>query len=185
MNHDENKILNSKTSASAKLKKLAKTNKSGKFLNVSTGVSDVTLSKALKAQTNLSELKDKVKELESLLKEYKDQIKGQIAQIETSDEDDVVYTNNGMRAYKYPKNELVGKVDELELEKLARKRKIYKKVFKTIRVVDEEGLVEVLKNNKITTDEFYKISLTDNTPILEISHVQEVKTQSDEDKDVI
>jgi predicted transcriptional regulator len=176
-------ILMSKKSTSQKLKDLSKYE--GQHINVSEGVSELTLSNALKVKSQLEEIEAQQKELEKRYQALRDQIVDELSDIQASQYDTVEYVNNGKRAHLYPKNTQSGKIDEVKLEKLARKKKIYSKIFKPTVVVDDKELIKALQDGTISTDEFRAITLQKITHVLEIKLVSETKVQEVEDLSVV
>jgi hypothetical protein len=171
MSNKENdvKILMSKKSDSAKLKELSK--KSGQHINVTTGIDDETLTNALKKKVQMEQLERELKELDSQYQGLRDELLQQVSLIQTSELDSVEYVGDGKRLYKYPKNSKSGKYNEHELKELAKKKKVYGKIFKKTVVVDETELIKALQQGKITAEEFREITIQQISPVLEIKFV--------------
>ena len=175
------KVLMSKKSDSSKLKELSK--KEGQHLNVNDGIDEMTITLALKKKTQMEELERELKQLDSEYQKLRDELLSQVETIQDSEYDTVEYTNNGKRLFKYPKNTKSGKYDEKQLAELAKKRKIYSKIFKKVVTVDEGALIKALQEKKITAEEFRAISIQQISPVLELKYVNE-GSQSVEDNDL-
>jgi hypothetical protein len=145
----------------------------GSYLNATDGVDVFTLTQILKKKTQLEELKKAVKEFEAEYNGLRDEIVGQIEQIETSKYDTVDVVLDNMRAKKYPRNSKAGKVDEEKTMEFARKKKIIGRLYEKKLVLNEEKLVELLEDGTITQNEFIKISIQAISPVLEVSYVDE------------
>jgi hypothetical protein len=88
--------------------------------------------------------------------------------------------------YVYPKNTKSGKYDEKLLEQLARKNKIYKKIFEPTVKINETELLNAMLEEKITPDEFRAITLQVLTDVAEMKVVAEgsgVQSNSEQDTD--
>jgi hypothetical protein len=166
---NDTKVLMSKKSDSAKLKELSK--KAGQHINVTTGIDDEVLILALKKKVQMEQLERELKELDSSYQGLRDQLLQQVSLIQTSELDSVEYVNQGKRLYKYPKNTKSGKYNEKELAELAKKRKVYSKIFKKVVTVDEAELIKAMQQGKITAEEFRAITIQQISPVLEIKHV--------------
>ncbi len=164
-------ILMSKKNNAQKLKDLSKFE--GQHINVSDGVSELTLSNALKVKAQLEEIEAQQKELERRYQSLRNQIVDELTDIQANQYDSVEYVNNGKRAYLYPKNTQSGKLDEDKLKQLARKKKIYSKIFKPTVMVDDTELIKALQEGLITPDEFRQVTLQKITHVLEIKAVNE------------
>ena len=162
------KILTSKKTDSAKLKELSKIE--GKHINISQGIEKETLTLALKKKTQMEELERELKELEKGYQTLRDAILFQIEGIQESEYDTVEYVNDGQRAFKYPKNSKSGQVDEKKLEELARKKKVYSRVFKEVKVINDAELLKLLQDGTITPDEYRSVTIQKISPVLELKY---------------
>ncbi len=165
------KIITSKKTPSQKLKDLSKIE--GKHINVSQGINDETLALAIKKKAQIEELERDLKELEKGYQSLRNDLLAQIEGIQDSEYDTVEYVNDGKRAFKYPKNSKSGQVDEAKLTELAKKKRITSKVFKTVKVVNEDALINLIHAGKITADEYRAVTIQKISPVLEIKVVSE------------
>jgi hypothetical protein len=166
---NDSKILTSKKTTSAKLKELSKMQ--GLHINITEGVDKDNLTLALKKKAQIEELERQLKELEKQYQPLRDAILNDIEAIQTSEYDNVEYTAEGQRAFKYPKNSKSGQVDEAKLEELGKQKRVLGKVFKMVRVVDEDNLIKLLQTGKITADEYRAVTLQKISPVLEIKQL--------------
>lgn len=178
----DTKTLMSKKSDSAKLKELSKLE--GQHINITSGIDIFTLTQALRVKAQMEQLESTLKELEKQYQPLRDELLGQVEQVQNSEYDSVEYVNDGKRLYKYPKNSKSGKYDESKLADLARNKKIYSKIFKKVVQVDESALIKALQQGKITPDEFRAITIQMISPVIEIKTVAEQPVETSNNDDV-
>ncbi len=184
MKQSDSKILTSKKTESAKLKDLSKI--VGQHINTSEGIDIDLLTEALKLKAQQEQLESALKEVEKMLKPLRDSLVEQAVGMKTSKYDSIEYINDGKRLYVYPKNTKSGKYDEKLLEQLARKNKIYKKIFEPTVKINETELLNAMLEEKITPDEFRAITLQVLTDVAEMKVVAEgsgVQSNSEQDTD--
>ena len=177
----DTKTLMSKKSDSAKLKELSKID--GQHINITSGIDIFTLTQALRVKAQMEQLESTLKDLEKQYQPLRDELLSQVEQSQNSEYDSVEYINEGKRLYKYPKNTKSGKYDEKKLEVIARKKKIYKQIFKTEIVVNESALIKALQEGKITPDEFRAITIQMISPVIEIKTVAEQPVETSNNND--
>jgi hypothetical protein len=182
MEEKDRKILKTKKSSEDKVKAIHKQNTVSQHVNIVDGLDRMLITQAVKLKKNIDDVESRIKEDKKKYDALKKQIVAQIKGIEQSDGDSVEYNNYGIRIYKYPKNNEVGQVDEGKFETMARQKRIYGKVFKTVKVVDYDALVKAVDEELITIDELVEVLLTKNTPVIEMGYTNDNKSAGENEE---
>lgn len=141
-----------------------------------------TLNQILKKKTQIDELKSILKDLENTYDKLRDELKEQIESVENDKYDTVEYVEDGMRAFKYPRNSKAGKIDSEKMMELARQKKIIGKLYEKKLVLNEDKLVSLIEEGIITDAEFISVSIQAISPVIEVSYVDEKLVEVEEEQ---